>query len=164
MIVDDPIKLGDAYSKSARQHVIEWYRSTLLSRGNDKNTARIVVVMQRVSQNDLVGYLQESGGFETLDLPAVAQREETYQLSAGRLYTRKQGELLHPAHKSVDVLRELQREMDEDAPVSPGSANRCDQFARAILGELPHLSLSETQSCWQLISNWAMLLPYARGL
>ena len=26
------------------------------------------------------------------------------------------------------------------------------------------LSLSETQSCWQLISNWAMLLPYARGL
>jgi hypothetical protein len=27
-----------------------------------------------------------------------------------------------------------------------------------------HLSLSETQSCWQLISNRAMLLPYARGL
>ena len=28
----------------------------------------------------------------------------------------------------------------------------------------PQLSLSETQSCWQLISNRAMLLPYARGL
>ncbi|SIO42192.1 hypothetical protein SAMN05443247_05152 [Bradyrhizobium erythrophlei] len=27
-----------------------------------------------------------------------------------------------------------------------------------------HLSLSETQSCWPLISNRAMLLPYARGL
>jgi hypothetical protein len=27
-----------------------------------------------------------------------------------------------------------------------------------------YLSLSETQSCWQLISNRAMLLPYARGL
>jgi hypothetical protein len=26
------------------------------------------------------------------------------------------------------------------------------------------LSLSETQSCWQLISNRAMLLPYASGL
>src|SRR5882757_2617313 len=25
------------------------------------------------------------------------------------------------------------------------------------------MSLSETQSCWQLISNRAMLLPYARG-
>ncbi len=128
MIIDDPIKLGDAYSKSARQHVIEWYRSTLLSRGDDKNTARIVVVMQRVSQNDLVGYLQESGGFETLNLPAVAQREETYQLSEGGFYTRKPGELLHPAHKSVDVLRELQREMGpiafsaqyQQTPAPPG--------------------------------------------
>jgi hypothetical protein len=27
-----------------------------------------------------------------------------------------------------------------------------------------YLSLSETQSCWQLISNRAMLLPYARGV
>src|ERR1700736_5269779 len=26
------------------------------------------------------------------------------------------------------------------------------------------VALSETQSCWQLISNRAMLLPYARGL
>jgi hypothetical protein len=26
------------------------------------------------------------------------------------------------------------------------------------------VSLSETQSCWQLISNRATLLPYARGL
>jgi hypothetical protein len=32
---------------------------------------------------------------------------------------------------------------------------------RALRG---NLSLSETQSCWQLISNRAMLLPYARGL
>jgi hypothetical protein len=29
---------------------------------------------------------------------------------------------------------------------------------------LDRLSLSETQSRWQLISNRAMLLPYARGL
>ena len=33
MIVDDPIKLGDIFSDSVRQRVIEWYRSTLLSRG-----------------------------------------------------------------------------------------------------------------------------------
>jgi hypothetical protein len=128
LIVDDPIKLGDAYSESARQHVIEWYRSTLLSRGDDKSTARIVVVMQRVSQNDLVGYLEESGGFELLNLPAIAQREETYQLSAGGFYTRKMGELLHPAHESSEVLQELKREMGpiafdaqyQQTPAPPG--------------------------------------------
>ena len=61
-------------SEAVRARVIEWYRSTLLSRGDDKTTTRIVVVMQRVHQNDLVGYLQEQGGFEVLNLPAIAQR------------------------------------------------------------------------------------------
>jgi hypothetical protein len=37
------------------------------------------------------------------------------------------------------------------------------QRVKAIAQER-RLSLSETQSCWQLISNRAMLLPYARGL
>jgi hypothetical protein len=56
----------------ARARVIEWYRSTLLSRGDDKTTTPIVVVMQRVHQSDLVGYLQEQGGFDVLNLPAIA--------------------------------------------------------------------------------------------
>jgi hypothetical protein len=73
---------------------LRWYRSTLLSRGDDKTTTRIVVVMQRVHQNDLVGYLQEQGGFEVLNLPAIAQRPQTYDLGGGRTYTRQYGELL----------------------------------------------------------------------
>ena len=63
-IIDDPIKLGDAFSEVVRTRGIEWYRSTLVTRPDDKNAARIVVVMQRVHQQDLVGYLQEQGGFE----------------------------------------------------------------------------------------------------
>ena len=79
IIIDDPLKLGDALSEAVRARVIEWYRGTLLSRGDDKSTTRIVVVMQRVHENDLVGYLQEQGGFEVLNLPAIAQRTETYR-------------------------------------------------------------------------------------
>jgi predicted phage terminase large subunit-like protein len=128
IIIDDPIKLGDAMSDAVRERVIEWYRSTLLSRGDDKSETRIVVVMQRVHQNDLVGYLQEQGGFEVLNLPAIAQRSETYDLGSGRSYTRLQGELLHPAHESVDTLIELKREMGpiafsaqyQQAPIPPG--------------------------------------------
>ena len=45
--------------------------------------------MQRVHQNDLVGYLQEQGGFEVLNLPAIAQRPQTYDLGGGRTYTRQ---------------------------------------------------------------------------
>jgi hypothetical protein len=111
IIVDDPLKLGDAMSEVVRGRVIDWYRSTLLSRGDDKKNTRIVLVMQRVHQNDLAGYLQEQGGFDVLNLPAIAQRTEAYELGNGRTYTRQKGELLHPEHEPADVLRELKREM-----------------------------------------------------
>ncbi len=59
--------------------MIEWYRSTLVTRADDKQAARIVVVMQRVHVDDLVGYLQEQdAGFEVLNLPAIAQSDQTY--------------------------------------------------------------------------------------
>lgn len=110
-VIDDPLKLSDAMSDRVRERAIEWYRSTLLSRGDDKKNTRIVIVMQRVHPNDLAGYLQEQGGFEVLNLPAIAQRTETYELGNGRIYTRQKGELLHPEHESADVLLELKREM-----------------------------------------------------
>jgi predicted phage terminase large subunit-like protein len=128
IIIDDPIKLGDAMSDAVRERVNEWYRSTLLSRGDDKSETRIVIVMQRVHQNDLAGYQQEHGGFEVLNLPAIATKTDTYDLGLSRTYTRLQGELLHPAHESVDTLIELKREMGpiafsaqyQQAPIPPG--------------------------------------------
>jgi predicted phage terminase large subunit-like protein len=130
IIIDDPLKLGDAMSESVRTRVIEWYRSTLLSRADDKKAARIVLVMQRVHQDDLAGYLQEQGGFEVLNLPAIAQRNETYFLGDGRTYDRQKGELLHPEHEPAHVLAELKREMGpiafsaqyQQSPIPPGGA------------------------------------------
>ena len=128
IIIDDPIKPGDAMSESVRARVIEWYRSTLLSRGDDKTAMRIIVVMQRVHENDLVGYLLEQGGFDVLNLPAIAQRAETYELGDGRLYTRQKGELLHPKHEPAEALLELKRNMGpiafsaqyQQSPMPPG--------------------------------------------
>ena len=128
IVIDDPLKLGDAMSEAVRTRVIDWYRSTLLSRADDKKAARIVLVMQRVHQDDLAGYLQEKGGFEVLNLPAIAQRNETYELGDDRLYTRQKGELLHPEHEPAHVLAELKREMGpiafsaqyQQSPIPPG--------------------------------------------
>src|SRR5450759_4655211 len=111
IIIDDPLKLGDAMSEAVRARVIEWYRSTLLTRADDKTVARIVLVMQRVHQDDLAGYLQDKGGFDVLNLPAVAQRSQTYDLGGGRTFIRQKGALLHPEHEPADVLIELKREM-----------------------------------------------------
>lgn len=74
IVIDDPLKLGDAMSEAVRARVIAWYRSTLLSRGDDKSTTRIVVVMQRVHENDLAGYLQEQGGPSDSITPSSLRR------------------------------------------------------------------------------------------
>jgi predicted phage terminase large subunit-like protein len=84
--------------------------------------------MQRVHQDDLAGHLEEQGGFEILNLPAIATQTKTYELGAGRTYVRQQGELLHPSQEPVSVLRELKREMGPIAfsaqyqqnPIPPG--------------------------------------------
>jgi predicted phage terminase large subunit-like protein len=111
VIIDDPLKLGDIHSEAIRSRSIEWYRSTLVTRPDDKQTARIVLVMQRVHQDDLAGYLEEQGGFEVLNLPAIAQRETAHDLGGGRTYTRQKGELLHHAHEPASVLFQLKRDM-----------------------------------------------------
>lgn len=111
MIIDDPLKTSDAHSEAIRSRSIEFYRSTLVTRPDDKQSARIVLVMQRVHQEDLVGFLEEQGGFEILNLPAIAQRESVHDLGGGRTYTRQVNELLHPAHEPASVLLDLKRNM-----------------------------------------------------
>lgn len=112
VIIDDPLKPGDAESQNARERVIEWYRSTLVTRPDDKQAARIVLVMQRIHIDDLVGYLLDGdAGFEVLSLPAIAQSTETYDLGGGRTHVREKGDLLHPAHEPAEVLRELKKNM-----------------------------------------------------
>jgi hypothetical protein len=111
-IIDDPLKPGDAISQVSRERVIEWYRSTLVTRPDDKQAARIIVVMQRIHVEDLAGYLQENeAGFEVLSLPSVAQSRTTYDLGGGRTHIREKGDLLHPTHEPAEVLREIKKSM-----------------------------------------------------
>ncbi len=99
-------------SEVSRERVIEWYRSTLVTRPDDKQAARVMVVMQRIHVDDLVGYLLDSdAGFEVLSLPAVAQSTTTYDLGGGRTHTREKGDLLHPAHEPAEVLRDIKKNM-----------------------------------------------------
>ena len=73
IIVDDANKPGEVESKIARENVIDWFRSTLLSRLNAPTTDPIIVIQQRVHDEDLAGYLLRTGGWEHLNLPAIAE-------------------------------------------------------------------------------------------
>ena len=47
------------FRKHGRNSVNEWYDNTLLSRLNNKETGLIIIVMQRVHQDDLVGHVRD---------------------------------------------------------------------------------------------------------
>jgi hypothetical protein len=112
IIIDDPLKPADAVSEVSRQRVIEWYRSTLVTRPDDKQAARTMVVMQRIHVDDLVGYLlDQKAGFEVLNLPAIAQSTAAFDLGGGRTHIREKGDLLHPAHEPGEVLHEIKKSM-----------------------------------------------------
>jgi hypothetical protein len=57
LIIDDPLKPDEALSDTQRKAANEWYDHTLYSRLNDKRTSCIVILMQRLHEDDLVGHV-----------------------------------------------------------------------------------------------------------
>jgi predicted phage terminase large subunit-like protein len=111
LIIDDPLKPQDAHSESARESLKQWYSNTLLSRLDHKTEGSIIVVMQRLHPDDLVGHLLEQGGWAHLNLPAIAEEETTIRLGPNRSHSRRVGDLLHPERESQVALDELKASM-----------------------------------------------------
>jgi predicted phage terminase large subunit-like protein len=128
IIIDDPIKPADAMSDTTRQRLIDWYGTTLLSRLDDKEKGAIVLVMQRLHVGDLAGHLLDGGGWRHLNLPAIADMEQSIEIGPGRLHTRKVGDLLHPARESRQTLDAMKVAMGsatfsaqyQQSPIPPG--------------------------------------------
>jgi hypothetical protein len=83
LIVDDLMKASDAHSPVERERVKAYYQDSLVSRLNDKRTGRIIVIQQRLHEDDLAGFLIASGNFEHLNLMAIAERDESFDLPGG---------------------------------------------------------------------------------
>jgi predicted phage terminase large subunit-like protein len=64
IIVDDPHKADEARSDVVRASVVDWFQTTLESRKNSPQTP-IVLIMQRLHQDDLSGWLLNGGNGET---------------------------------------------------------------------------------------------------
>ena len=113
MLIDDPMKSEDAFSKSGRDTVINWYRSTLAPRLDKKKDGCIILVMQRHHSHDLVGHLLESdpNGWVHLDLPAIAQEAADIAISDVGFYHRDPGDLLFPQREGEKELDQLRRDM-----------------------------------------------------
>jgi predicted phage terminase large subunit-like protein len=117
IIIDDPLKPEDAMSKVAREAVISWYKTTLSTRLNDKRDGTIIIVMQRLHLDDLVGHILQNEGehWVHLDLPAIADEPQEVAIGIGRVHRREIGDVLHPAREPLELLLQQKATMGSAA-------------------------------------------------
>jgi predicted phage terminase large subunit-like protein len=82
IIIDDPIKPEDALSDTIRERVNNRFETTIRNRVNSRNTP-IIIIMQRLHEHDLCGYLQEiePEDWTVISLPCI-QHDENGQEKA----------------------------------------------------------------------------------
>ncbi len=78
IIIDDPIKPDDAQSDTVREAVNQKFDTTIRNRVNSRKTP-IIIIMQRLHQKDLCGYLKDLEGDEwtVIELPCLTTDPNT---------------------------------------------------------------------------------------
>jgi len=116
IIIDDPLKPEEALSDAQRQACNQWYDHTLYSRLNDKRGGSIILIMQRLHEDDLVGHVLAQEEWEIVCFPAIAEADEVHQIETilgPRRFTRWQGEALHREREPLDTLDRIRRTIGE---------------------------------------------------
>src|SRR5690242_5665661 len=149
ILIDDPLKPEEALSDAQRQACNEWYDHTLYSRQNDKQRGAIVIIMQRLHEDDLVGHVLGQERWEILSFPAIAEENEEHRIETilgPRCFARRQGAALHPDREPLEVLDRIRRTIGEynfagqyqqsPAPLGGGLV-KAEWFKRYHENELP---------------------------
>jgi predicted phage terminase large subunit-like protein len=116
ILIDDPLKPEEALSDAQRKAANEWYDHTLYSRLNDKRHGAIVIIMQRLHEDDLVGHVLAQEGWEVLSFPAIAEADEVHRIETiwgAQCFRRRLGQALHPDREPLETLDRIRRTIGE---------------------------------------------------
>jgi predicted phage terminase large subunit-like protein len=107
--IDDPNKAQDL-TEVALDNVADWRKGTQASRLLPGGA--VVLMMQRLHENDLAGHALREGGWEHLCLPMRFESSRRCTTSIGFVDPRKEdGELLWPTYKSDEEVSQQERDM-----------------------------------------------------
>ncbi|MDX1974445.1 MAG: phage terminase large subunit [Rickettsiales bacterium] len=126
LIIDDPQTPAQAMSPQGREWANSWFDHSFSTRLDDKKKGVMVLVMQRLHEQDLTGYLLKKGGWDCVSLPAIAPRDMEYTI-AGKRYERQVGSLLHAAREDAALT--------ERAKIELGSAGFAAQYQQQPMPE-----------------------------
>jgi predicted phage terminase large subunit-like protein len=108
IVIDDPHNAKKAESDIERQNALDWYDSTIPTRVNNAESA-IVVVQQRLHDQDLTGHLLERGGWEIVCLPGMYERNHPHAFIDDP--RTEEGETLDPVRLPPERFDELKLEL-----------------------------------------------------
>jgi predicted phage terminase large subunit-like protein len=108
VVVDDPHSVDQAESDNERTAAVDWWNGTMSTRRNDPAKGHLVVIQQRLHENDVTGDLLQRGGYELLCLPSEFEPQRRCCTSIGWKDPRTEaGELLWPLRFARPTLDEL---------------------------------------------------------
>ncbi|MFD0979940.1 phage terminase large subunit [Tropicimonas aquimaris] len=139
IIIDDLLKAGDANSEAELLRAQEFIEGSLLSRFNNQAEGRVVMIAQRLHELDPPGYLLDKGTYRHLNLPAIAEENESVRIgnTKEQVHCRCPGDLLFPERLDRETLDRMRREMGsvifncqyQQNPIAPdGSPLRWEWF------------------------------------
>ncbi len=116
IIIDDPLKPDEALSDTQRKAVNDWFDHTLYSRLNDKRSGCIILIMQRLHEDDLVGHVLGMEPWHVIRFPAIAEEDEIHAIQTPygrRRFERRAGEALHPEREPLEILNHIREAQGE---------------------------------------------------
>lgn len=119
---DDPLNVVEASSEATRSACKDWWSQSMSTRGNNPQTVRKVIVMQRVHHDDLSGFALESGDYTHLMLPMEYTGYQTNWLVGGSDPRTEMGQLLWPDRYPAAEVAKLKRALG-----SYGTASQLQQ-------------------------------------
>lgn len=114
LIADDPQKPLNMANKKYREKTFDWFLNTFLSRLNSQKKGAVIIVMQRLHYDDIVGrltnhakfenILEKHNGWTVLNLTLIAEKMEPF---------RKKDEILNAESMSYQEAENIKKEIGE---------------------------------------------------
>ena len=112
LLLDDPLNAVDALSEVKIKNVNEWIDNVIYSRKVDNDVSVVILIMQRLHENDVTGYLLEKNkNIKHICLPAI-ESEKVQPVKLKKYYV---DGLLDTQRLSKDILEQKRIEMGDYA-------------------------------------------------
>jgi predicted phage terminase large subunit-like protein len=158
IVIDDPLDPKQAFSDAMRANANIWIKQTMSTRLNNKKRGAVVLVMQRLHEDDVTGTVLKEGNWKHLKIPAIATEREVIKFPiSGRVVTREVGDVLWPERETRAMLEHLKTK-------SMGSYAFSGQYQQEPAPDEGGILKKQWWQYYKLTDQFERLTPHQREL